>query len=153
MIIEVESPYTATHEDKDVQSNMVARNIAYARLACHYVMRQGHVPIASHLFFTQPGMLDDRDPAQRKQGIDAGKHVSDILRCPAWFFMDLGWSGGMEHGKRAAERRSRGGADHMRFITMFPQGVLDPATSTCADLQAVARAAGYTHDLFNREGW
>lgn len=33
---------------------------------------RGEAPIASHLLYTQPGILNDDDPGEREWGIDAG---------------------------------------------------------------------------------
>ncbi len=88
----VESPYAGSIE----------RNLDYARRALLDCLRRGESPIASHLLYTQPGILDDADPVQRNLGIDAGH---------AWFtradaivvYTDLGISGGMERGVSGAQ--------------------------------------------------
>lgn len=53
----------------------VERNIEFARAACRYCIEQGHTPIAVHLLYTQPGMLDDTNPAEREVGLKLGHHV------------------------------------------------------------------------------
>lgn len=59
-LVFIESPYAGD----------VARNLAYARAAMLDCLRRGEAPFASHLLLTQ--VLDDTDPAQRAQGIEAG---------------------------------------------------------------------------------
>lgn len=73
----------------------VARNIAYAKLCVKDCLRRNEAPIASHLLFTQPGILDDNNPEERKTGIAAGiawVKVSDLQV----FYNDFGMSRGMD---------------------------------------------------------
>jgi hypothetical protein len=80
----IESPYAGNIE----------RNIDYARRAMSHCLKKGWAPIASHLLYTQPGILDDNDPAERALGITAGlewaRAADQVI-----FFTDLGWSRGM----------------------------------------------------------
>ena len=83
-LVVLESPYAGD----------VDRNVAYARAAVGDCLRRGEAPIASHLLFTQPGILDDDVPEERRLGIDAGlawHAVADAIV----FYLDLGWSSGM----------------------------------------------------------
>lgn len=83
-LVIIESPYAG-----DVEAN-----VAYARAAMRDSILRGEHPIASHLLYTQPGILDDNDPAERQRGIDAGlawRRVADR----AVFYTDRGWSAGM----------------------------------------------------------
>jgi hypothetical protein len=87
----IESPYGG-----DVQ-----RNLDYARKCVRDSLMRGESPIASHLLYTQPGILNDDIPEQRKHGIDAGlawlnvadKHV---------FYVDYGYSVGMGYAYQHA---------------------------------------------------
>jgi hypothetical protein len=84
-LVIVESPYAGDIE----------RNVRYARAAVRDCVLKGEAPIASHLLFTQPGILDDDVPEERALGIAAGlawKHVADSHV----FYVDLGWSRGMQ---------------------------------------------------------
>ena len=65
----LESPYAGD----------VERNVAYARACLRDSLLRGEAPIASHLLYTQPGVLDDQIPEERQMGIDAGL---------AWGMMD-----------------------------------------------------------------
>ena len=58
----IESPYAG-----DTTSN-----IAYARRCMADSLARGEAPFASHLLYTQRGILDDTQPAERKRGMDAG---------------------------------------------------------------------------------
>jgi len=55
---------------------------------------QGEAPIASHLIYTQPGILDDSVEKERDQGIQAGYEWMDAADLVA-FYTDRGWSRGM----------------------------------------------------------
>ncbi len=58
----IESPYAG-----DVEANL-----DYARRCMRDSLQRGEHPIASHLLYTQAGILDDSDPAERAIGIEAG---------------------------------------------------------------------------------
>ncbi len=62
----VESPYNS----KDLA--IIERNTAYARACLHDCFLQGDAPFASHLLYTQPGILRDGVPEERALGIEAG---------------------------------------------------------------------------------
>ena len=62
----LESPYAAA------TSEIVERNIDYAREALRDSLLRGEAPIASHLLYTQRGVLNDRIPEERALGILAG---------------------------------------------------------------------------------
>lgn len=58
----IESPYAG-----DVDANL-----AYARACVRDALARGEAPIASHLLFTQPGILDDTIADERTIGREAG---------------------------------------------------------------------------------
>ena len=91
-LVIIESPYAGN----------VERNLAYVRACMKDCLSHGEAPFASHALYTQPGVLDDADPAQRKLGIDAGfewrKHAAATA-----LYVDLGSSRGMQLGLEAAE--------------------------------------------------
>ena len=72
----------------------VEANVAYARAAMADCLRRGEAPIASHLLYTQPGVLDDDVPAERALGIEAGLAWGRVADA-AVFYIDRGWSKGM----------------------------------------------------------
>lgn len=96
-LVVLESPFAGkTQHDVD-------RNVAYARRCIHDCLARGEAPIASHLLFTQPGVLEDHKPEERELGIASGiawYRVADHVV----FYTDLGWSPGMMRAR-----------DHARF--------------------------------------
>jgi hypothetical protein len=80
----IESPYAGDIEN----------NVEYARKCIKDSLLRGEAPIASHLLYTQPGILDDNKPEERKLGIEAGFAWLDVAEIHA-FYVDLGWSKGM----------------------------------------------------------
>lgn len=80
----------------------VDRNVAYARQCVSDCLRRGEAPIASHLLFTQPGILDDDIVDERTLGIAAGLawiSVADAMVV----YTDLGISNGMADAIMRAE--------------------------------------------------
>lgn len=70
-------------------------NRIYARQCVRDSLKRGEAPYASHVFFDQPGILDDADPHERTLGMECGdawamcadRHV---------FYCDRGMSAGMQ---------------------------------------------------------
>lgn len=90
----LESPYAG-----DVETN-----IKYARLCVKHSLSLGESPIASHLLYTQDGILDDNIPDERMQGINAGlawKEVADLQV----FYVDYGISKGMQYAMDYAKKK------------------------------------------------
>lgn len=87
----VESPFAG-----DVDAN-----IAYARRCVRDSVLRGEAPIASHLLFTQPGILNDNVPAERQLGIDAGLAWRSVADATV-VYTDRGISAGMKYGILAA---------------------------------------------------
>jgi hypothetical protein len=101
-LVIVESPYgkaNCTPEE-------LARREAYARAALHDCLMRGEAPFASHLLYTQPGVLEDTDPVERSHGIEAGLAWAEVAARTV-VYTDLGISTGMKHGIAHAERHSR----------------------------------------------
>lgn len=91
-LVIIESPFAG-----DIDAN-----IEYARRCVRDSVMRGEAPIASHLLFTQPGILDDDLPLERQLGIDAGlawRKVADA----SIVYTDRGISRGMEYGIKAAK--------------------------------------------------
>jgi hypothetical protein len=104
----IESPF------KGKDWSETRRNILYARLCVRNSILRGEAPFASHLFYTQTGILNDTIEEERVRGIDAGLIWGENAELSA-FYQDLGFSSGMEYGLRHAreigrpvERRSLG---------------------------------------------
>lgn len=95
-LVILESPYAG-----DVENNL-----AYARDALRDCLMKGEAPIASHLLYTQPGVLDDTIPEERKLGIEAGLCWGKLAECSV-VYVDLGISKGMEMGIERAKQEGR----------------------------------------------
>lgn len=80
----------------------VAANIEYARAAVRDSLLRGEAPIASHLLYTQVGILNDDIPSERQHGIDAGLAWRRVAEASV-VYTDRGISRGMEYGIKAAE--------------------------------------------------
>lgn len=76
-------------------------NILYARAAVRDSVLRGEAPIASHLLLTQPGILDDDVPEERRLGIEAGLAWRDVADASV-VYIDRGVSGGMRYGMQLA---------------------------------------------------
>lgn len=105
-LVIVESPYAG-----DVEAN-----VEYARAALRDCLLRGEAPIASHLLYTQPGVLRDEIPGERAHGIDAGLAWGRVADATV-VYTDRGTSRGMEQGiaravaeGRPVEYRTLGGA-------------------------------------------
>ncbi len=70
------------------------RNHDYALRCCRDSLARDEAPYASHVFFDQPGLLDDADAAQRALGMACGREWSRQATLHA-FYLDRGWSSGM----------------------------------------------------------
>lgn len=84
----------------------VERNIAYARRAVADSLARGEAPLASHLLYTQPGILDDTVSAQRALGIEAGLVWGPFAQATV-VYEDLGISPGMWQGISRATKENR----------------------------------------------
>ena len=79
----------------------VEENTTYARACLRDSLSRGEAPIASHLLYTQPGVLDDDIPEERAWGIDAGLAWRRVAEGSV-VYIDRGISTGMEYGIKAA---------------------------------------------------
>lgn len=93
----IESPYSGKTPEE------LSRNIVYARRCLVDAIHRGEAPLASHLLYTQPGVLDDDVASERNMGIFAGltwTRVADTVVA----YVDLGVSEGMTRGLDHARR-------------------------------------------------
>ena len=88
-LVIIESPYAG-----DIEANT-----EYARACVRDSLNRGEAPIASHLLYTQPGILRDEVPDERQWGIDAGLAWRRVAELAA-FYTDRNWSGGMIAARR-----------------------------------------------------
>jgi hypothetical protein len=90
-LVIIESPFAGN----------VDANIEYARQCVKHSLLKGESPIASHLLYTQPDILNDNDYSERALGITAGLawlRVADLSAV----YTDLGISNGMQQGMNQA---------------------------------------------------
>jgi hypothetical protein len=96
-LVIIESPFAGNVEE----------NIRYARACMKDCLMRGEAPYASHLLYTQEGVLDDENPDERRLGMEAGfawarcfednEGGSKPNRMPKRvIYTDLGISGGMQ---------------------------------------------------------
>ena len=86
-LVVLESPYAGD----------VGRNLKYGRLCVKDSLMRDESPIASHLLYTQEGVLDDAIPLERRLGIRMGwewLRVCDYVVV----YTDYGITGGMQEG-------------------------------------------------------
>lgn len=92
-LVILESPYAGNIE----------QNILYAKKCVLDCLLRGEAPIASHLLFTQEGILEDHNKEQRELGIKAGlswQKVADAVVV----YTDRGISPGMAWGITSAHQ-------------------------------------------------
>lgn len=100
----IESPYSG-----DVETHLT-----YARRAMRDCFQRGEIPLASHALYTQPGVLDDLKPEERKLGMRAGWAFYEVLQLAATaqigidyvvcaVYTDYGTSLGMDGGVEEAQ--------------------------------------------------
>jgi len=96
ILVIIESPFAGDIE----------KNIKFARACMRDSLSRGEAPLASHLLYTQEGILRDSIPEERKWGIEAGlawgkKAAKTIV------YTNLGISGGMHKGIERAKNEGR----------------------------------------------
>lgn len=91
----LESPYRGKTDAETTE------NVAYARRCVRDSLSRGEAPIASHLLYTQEGILNDADPAECRWGIDAGLAWLEVAEASV-IYVNRGISRGMQYGIEAA---------------------------------------------------
>ena len=79
----------------------VEKNVAYAKRCMLDCLARGEAPVASHLLWTQPGLLDDNNPKERILGAKAGNAWLRAAEAVV-VYVDRGVSEGMKGDIRAA---------------------------------------------------
>jgi len=92
----IESPYAGD----------IKKHKRYARACVKDSLSRGEAPIASHLLYTQEGILDDNIPEERQQGIDAGLAWRDVSDGTV-VYTDCGISSGMSYGIELAKESEK----------------------------------------------
>lgn len=122
-LVIIESPYACDPEEM----------VKYGRKCLHDSVIRGEAPIASHLLFTQEGVLNDKDKVERSLGIAAGHAWLRVAELVA-VYRDFGVSKGMELGIERARSAGVGiefrdiGQDGLdRYATLYDEGLWDEA--------------------------
>lgn len=118
----VESPFAGRTPEE------TAANVAYAKAAVRDCVLRGEAPIASHLLFTQPGILRDEDQSERALGMKAGLAWSEVADAHV-VYVDRGISSGMRagmararaNGKPVEERTIKGAIRQMKAEDAVPE--------------------------------
>ena len=90
-LVILESPYAGDIE----------RNVAYARACVNDCIHRNEAVQASHLLYTQEGILDDNSPEERQLGIECGWAWMRVAEAVV-VYSDFGISPGMALGITAA---------------------------------------------------
>lgn len=96
ILVILESPYAGD----------VAHNVAYGQACMRDCLMRGEAPFASHLLYTQPGVLNDNNLPERAIGMTAGFSWG-MKADKTVVYTDLGISAGMRDGIHAAEIAGR----------------------------------------------
>lgn len=105
-LVVLESPYA--HE------NQIERNVHYAKLGILDCLKRGESPIASHLLYAHPEVLNDKKPLERALGMIAGRAWYRVANALV-FYIDFGMSSGMNTA-------------HQLAINMYPSLVVEMRT-------------------------
>lgn len=73
------------------------RFVPYGRAAIADSIKLGEAPMAMHLLYTQPGVLNDRVPAERAKGMEAAFSWYAVAEAIV-VYRDFGISNGMQAG-------------------------------------------------------
>jgi hypothetical protein len=84
----------------------VEEHIKYARRAMHDSLLRKEAPLASHILYTQEGILDDNIPEQRALGIEAGLIWGKEAELTV-VYIDYGVSKGMQFAIDRAKAEGR----------------------------------------------
>ena len=95
-LVIIESPFAGN----------VEKNLEFARACMKDCFMRGEFPFASHLLYTQKGILDDTIPEERKLGINAGLTWGKFAELTV-VYTDLGITEGMKKGIERAKEEGR----------------------------------------------
>lgn len=143
--VQIESPYAGSTDLR------IRFHILYARLCMKDALERGETPVASHLLYTQPNILNDEKLDDRVRGIKAGFDVADALNATVVVYQDLGISPGMarsiDHAKEAGrpvEYRNLAFGGYLEYA-------LEQILHALAVLEIQMEQEGLTDD--SRRGW
>jgi hypothetical protein len=88
-------------------------NVKYSRECIKDCLNRGESPFASHLLYTQKGVLDDTVPEERSKGIAAANGWLEVADYTV-VYMDLGVTRGMLIGVMKAAKLGK--PIHLRWL-------------------------------------
>ena len=100
-LVILESPFKGKGDTETARRLDEVENILYARRCVRDSLLRGESPIASHLLYTQTGILRDDVPEERALGIAAGLEWKAVAHVSV-VYADRGISEGMQLGMDAA---------------------------------------------------
>lgn len=104
--VNIESPYAGD----------IVLNTKYLRACMRDCINRGEAPFASHGLYTQPGVLMDSIPEERKLGMEAGFAINKLMSATV-VYTDLGITPGMQAGINRA--LSEGRPVHYRTLPVW----------------------------------
>lgn len=105
-LVIIESPFAARKADGSWDAEGVEENLRYLRAAMRDCLLQGEAPYASHALYTQPGVLNDQVPDERKLGMESGFAWNERADYTV-LYIDRGLSSGMKAGITNAVKAGR----------------------------------------------
>lgn len=105
-LVVIESPYGTNPDGSRADAVTVERNLRYVRACMADALRRGEAPFPSHALYTQPGVLDDSKPEERRKGMEAGFEWGASADLVA-VYTDLGVTSGMLAGVERAKGRGQ----------------------------------------------
>jgi len=99
VLVILESPYAG-------DEHTIRANVEYAKRCMRDCFMRGEFPFASHLLYTQDGILDDENKEERKLGIEAGLSWGRFA-AKTVVYVDLGITKGMKQGMENARIMKR----------------------------------------------
>lgn len=119
-IVCIESPFAGRGPNWLERRYDAFLNLRYARACLRDSLMRGESPFASHLLYTQRGVLRDGVPAERKHGIDAGLRFQEAAAFVA-VYIDREITPGMQLAMAQAERNGK----RVVFRSLFDRSIED----------------------------
>lgn len=105
-IVCIESPFAGRGTNWLERRYDAFMNLRYARACLRDSLMRGESPFASHLLYTQRGVLRDGVQTERKHGIDAGLRFQEVAAFVA-VYIDRDITPGMKLAIAQAERNGK----------------------------------------------
>lgn len=100
-LVVIESPYGSRPDGSRASPAEIRVNVEYLDACLLDSLRRGEQPFASHGLYTRA--LRDSNPQERRIGMEAGFAWGELAQVRV-FYVDRGWTSGMEEGRQEAIR-------------------------------------------------